>query len=239
MFGNNFAFGANLGYEFKRGLLVYINVNRALRLPTFTDLYYKSATQQSNPNLKPEQSLTAEIGLKINHKGFYANLTAFYRSGRDIIDWIKFHSDSTVWHSMNYTKINTLGGELSIGYQWNKWIKTVDLSYSYIDSDKKMDGFLSLYALDYLKHKITAKLEHKIYKNFGATWQYSFQVRNNSNGALTDYKPFGLFDGRIYWHNAHLNVFLDANNILDTKYHDISGVEQPGRWVKCGVGYLF
>ncbi|MDR0831087.1 MAG: TonB-dependent receptor, partial [Prevotellaceae bacterium] len=128
MFGHNFAFGANAGYEFMKNSRVYLNVNRALRLPTFTDLYYKSAVQDANPNLKVEENLSAELGVKLSHKGFYANFAAFYRHGKNIIDWVKLPEEPK-WHSEN-RQIDTYGGEVLVGYRSNRFVRNAEISYS-------------------------------------------------------------------------------------------------------------
>ena len=238
MFKHNFAVGANFGYEFYKNSRVYLNFNRALRLPTFTDLYYKSATQIANPNLKPENSLTLELGAKYAVKHWYSNISLFYRAGRDIIDWVRL-PDEEKWRSMNHTAINTFGGEFAAGFRGHYWVKRAEIGYSYINSDRKSDGYLSMYALDYLQHKATFTFEHRIWKNFGASWQINFQKRNgnyqNSDGQLIDYKPFALCDGRIYWQNPKINIFVETTNILGTKYYDYGGILQPQRWVKAGI----
>jgi iron complex outermembrane receptor protein len=241
MFGHNFAFGANAGCEFYKNSRVYLNVNRALRLPTFTDLYYKSAVQDANPNLKPEENLTAEIGVKFSHKGFYANFAAFYRHGNNIIDWVKLPTE-TKWRSEN-RKIDTYGGEIAVGYRSNKFVRNAKISYSYLNSIAELaENLQSKYALDYLKHKLSVRFEHKIYRGFGASWQYVLQRRNdyvNANGDLVKYDAFGLLDGRIFWQNPRLKFFLEATNILDVKYFDIVGIMQPSRWVKAGAEVRF
>ena len=238
MFKNNFAFGTNFGYEFLKNALVYFNFNRALRLPTFTDLYYKSATQISNPNLKPENSTTFEIGARYSAKHWYSSLSSFYRVGRDIIDWIKLPEDEK-WQSMNHTEINTFGGEFSAGLRSYFWVKNIEIGYSYVNSDKVPDEYISKYALDYLQHKATVRLEHRIWENFGATWQFSFQKRNGSyedaGKQTVNYKHFELFDGRIYWQNSTTKVFVEATNILNTNYFDFGGIVQPQRWIKAGI----
>ena len=238
MFNNNFAFGANFGYEFSPQSLVYINCNRALRLPTFTDLYYKSATQISNPNLKPENSMTMEIGTKYSIKHWYSNVSIFYRAANDIIDWIKLPEEEK-WRSMNHTEINTFGGEFSAGARGYYWIKNVEIGYSYVNSDKVADSYISKYALDYLQHKATIRFEHRIWKNFGAMWHYSFQKRNGSyedvDRQIVNYKPFNLFDGRMYWQTPTTKIFVEATNILNTNYFDFGGIVQPQRWIKAGI----
>ena len=221
LFKNNFAFGINAGYAFVPGGNVYANVNRALRLPTFTDLYYKSATQIANPELMPETSLTSEIGIRWNGYGVRTSLNVYYRMGQNIIDWVKT-PDEEKWRSVNHTNINALGGELSVGYSYGYWLKNIMINYSYCHLDKELsDNLMSKYAMDYLKRKATVTLEHGIWKGFGASWQFSYQQREgvytDIEGTVQNYQPIYLLDGRIYWQQEGMNVYVEASNLLNQR----------------------
>ena len=114
------------------------------------------------------------------------------------------------------------------------------MSYSFCHLEKEQIGTeLSKYALDYLKHKVSVGLEHGIYKGFGARWQLVYQQREGAYtdllGNVVNYTPFALFDGRLFWENQQLNIFLEANNIFNTHYYDYGGIEQPGIWIKTGI----
>lgn len=238
MFKHNFCFGANIGYQFAREGNVYANVNRSLRLPTYTDLYYKSATQIANPGLKPETALTTEIGAKWAHKGLRTQISAYYRIGENIIDWIKLPEEEQ-WRSMNHTRVDGMGGEASVSYRYGYWLKNIGVSYSFCHLDKDAGEYMSKYALDYLKHKLVFSLEHGIYKGFGASWQLSYQSRvgtyTDRSGVTTAYRPFWLLDGRIYWTNKQITVYAEATNLTDCTYYDYGGILQPQRWVKTGI----
>ena len=238
MFKNNFAFGANIGYQYVQGGNVFASVNRSLRLPTFTDLYYKSATQQSNPDLKAESSLTTEVGINYNNYGFSTHLNLYYRIGNNIIDWVKKPEDEK-WISLNHSRVDAMGGEVSLGYHWNEWIPKAEVTYSFCHLNKESGEYLSKYALDYLKHKLTILLEHKIYKGFGASWQFSYQQRNgeytNVEGAVEKYQPVCLLDGKIFWQGKKIRLFIEATNITNSKYYDYGGILQPGIWAKGGI----
>ena len=238
MFQNNFAFGANLGYTFAKNGNLYANINRSLRLPTFTDLYYKSATQIANPNLKPEESLTAELGIRWANYGFRTNLSAYYRIGQNLIDWVK-RADEEKWQSVNHTRVDAMGGEVNVGYSYGYWLKNIEISYAYCHLNKEAGELLSKYALDYLEHKLALHLEHGIYKGFGASWQATYQSRNGAysdkQGNTQTYQPFWLLDGRIFWQTDKLHVFVESSNLLNTHYYDYGGIEQPGRWIKAGI----
>lgn len=244
--GNHFCYGANLGYNIKTNGrydtwhgTIFANINSTLRLPTFTDLYYHSATQKADPNLKPEEAQNYELGTKWNQKYFHAQANIYYRNGKNIIDWIKL-PDETVWKSTNHAHVNAIGGEISVGYNPGNIIKNVNASYAFCRLDKKEDNYISKYALDYLKNKFALSLNHVIYKNFGADWQLTYQDRAGSyiniDGETVDYKPIILLDGKLYWQNSKAKIYVEATNITNRKYYDYGGVLQPQIWFKAGIG---
>ena len=241
-FGNDWALGANIGYEPVKDLALYLNFNRAIRIPTYTDLYYHTATQSADENTSPEKAMQLEFSLRYNYKRLYLNASGFYRWGRDIIDWVKDPSEEVVvWQSTNHSKVDAAGCEATIGLQGYEWIRRVELSYSFTDVRADAGNMLSLYALDYLRHKAVLRLEHKIYKGFGATWCLRAEKREGEytsmEGSVEQYKPVILLDGSVYWANSLLRVSLDARNMTNARYVDIGGVVQPQHWVVAKVTF--
>lgn len=243
--GVEFYPGADVSYGLPHGLRIYSTVNRSLRLPTFTDLYYKGPKNVGNPNLQPEQAWSFESGLKFANRGISGNLSYFHRWGSNIIDWIFYYSDSK-WHTVNYTRLNTDGMEVAcrvnpqIYFGKDFPVEQVLVSYSFTSVSKNADSLKSFYALDNLKHKFAISLSHKIYKNLGASWQFSFQSRNGSyveygTNEEKSFKPFVLLDGKIFYQYNILKVFAEASNILNTNYADLGNINQPGRWFKAGL----
>lgn len=238
MFKNNFAFGGNAGYEYVKGGNVFASVNRSLRLPTFTDLYYKSATQIANPELKPEESLTTELGINYSRYGVSGHLSAYYRIGKNIIDWVKLPAEIQ-WLAMNHSRVDAMGGEIALAYSYGYWLKKAEMTYSYCNLTKESGEYISKYALDYLRHKFTISIHHGIYRGFGASWNLSFQDRNGEyndrEGNIVTYRPVWLLDGRLYWENTKIKLFIEATNITNRKYYDYGGILQSGIWAKGGV----
>lgn len=192
----------------------------------------------ANPALKPEESLTTEISLRWADYGLHSNLNVYYRIGQNIIDWVKT-PEAEKWQSVNHTHIDAFGGEAEIGYRYGYWLKNITIGYAYCHLSKTAGELMSKYALDYLKHKLTFNLEHGIYRGFGASWQLVYQSRVGNymdiTGARLGYTPVWLFDGRIYWQNSTINVFVEGSNLLGTHYYDYGCIEQPGRCIKAGI----
>ena len=247
-FGHHLGGGANIGYEFKKAGTIYVNANRSLRMPTFTDLYYNAGNQLGNRNLKPEEAWLLSIGYKGNlsptlssREGgrFSWAVDWYYRWGKNIIDWVYVPTDTKrPFHAENQQQVNATGLELSLAYRLNEWLRcvSVDYAYTYLDLDLKEAG--SRY-LDYLSHKVAIHLEHGIYKGLGASWTVRFQKRegqyNNAEGEVADYQPVWLLDGSVYWQNTYLRVSADCTNMTNSRYYDYGGILQPGAWAKVSI----
>ena len=241
-FGHDWSLGANIGYEPIQGLHLFANMNRAIRVPTFTDLYYHSATQQADPLTRPEKALQLELSAQYSKAHWYASVAGYYRWGTDIIDWIKSPDPNVViWRSTNNSKVNAAGAEATVGVQGYEWIKRIELSYAFCDVQADAGGMMSLYVLDYLRHKATLRIEHKIYKDFGASWALSFRQREGDytslEGTIEHYRPVWLLDGSVYWRNDFLKISVDAKNMANQLYYDFSGVVQPCHWVSATVQF--
>ena len=238
-FGLNGFGGVDIAYAFNDNFKVFADANSAVRLPTFTDLYYKSTTQLANPNLQPERSQTIEVGTKIFEDNWKLDATVYYRMGQNIIDWVKLPTE-TIWQSKNLTSVNALGGDISFAYFFHKeFVKKIGLSYSYLQMDKSADNYDSKYVLDYLKNKISVSVDHAVWKKLSASWKLGYFDRAGTytevNKTLQGFKPYALLNTRFLWADKTFDVFLDLNNILNTSYADYGGLTQPGINFNVGV----
>ncbi len=243
-FGHHVGGAANIGYAFAKAGTVYVNANRSLRMPTFTDLYYDAGNQLGNRNLKPEEAWLLSVGYKYTPDfgaagKLFVAADWYYRWGKNIIDWVYVAEDTKrPYHAENRQQVNATGAELSVAYRLNEWLRTVSVDYAYTYLDLNLIEAGSRY-LDYLSHKLTLRLEHGIYKGFGASWTLRFLKRegqyNNAEGAVNDYQPVWLLDGSLYWQNNFLRVSADCTNMTNTRYYDYGGILQPGAWAKISI----
>ncbi len=228
---------------------VTLNINRSLRLPTFTDLYYQSATQRSNPDLKPEEAVTLEARLDKQTRETTLSLSCFHRWGSHLIDWIR-KPDSTKWESRNLTAIQTTGYTAEMGWHpQRRHLSSIIVDYSFLYLNKTANGFDSRYALDYLKHKVDIRASGRLFetRTLGAV---SLQINAgyfDRSGTFNDpvtnsprqYDPYWLIDTRITWKRGRVVVFTDVCNVLDATYTDFGGLSQPGRNVRTGLNVSF
>jgi iron complex outermembrane receptor protein len=239
-FGNFTAGGFEIAYHFTDNFRLFLLANSAVRLPTFTDLYYKSATQIANPDLQPESAKTIELGTKFEKKNLKFSGALFYRMGGNVIDWVK-EPDSTRWESRNLTEVNVFGIDFSTEYRFQtSFIKKLALSYSFLIMDKSAGSYDSKYALDYLRNKLILSADHNLYKSLDASWKLSYVDRAGDytdfkTAAKTNYEPYFMADVRLQWSKINYDLYLDLNNIGAVQYADFGGLTQPGRNFMAGV----
>ena len=77
-------------------------------------------------------------------------------------------------------------------------------------------------------------LTDKLCLNLNARWQDRVGSYTDFDGTVQDYSPYFLLDTRLTWQEPTWKIYLEANNLLDTRYHDYGLVEQPGRWLIAG-----
>lgn len=233
-------YGVDVSCFLSNDLIFFASANTASRLPTFTDLYYKSATQLANPDLQPEKSLTAELGTKYRWGGLQCEGSVFYRKGTNIIDWVKF-PDQEKWQSMNLTLLNTIGADASASYSFSQgFMKRLMLSYAFVNTDKAPATFDSKYALDYLRHQIVLQASHSLVSNVGVTWNLNYNDRAGDyadfdTGNKVPYRPYWLINSRISWQLKQWMVYADLNNLLNESYVDFGGLSLPGFNALVGV----
>lgn len=239
--GNELLWGLNAKYQLFSWMKITGNANHNIRIPTFTDLYYKSSTQISDPNLKMEKGTSFDIGFEIRKDKFTAQATAFTRNTKNSIDWVVKNPQAAkyTWYSVNYDKLNMQGIELTAAYSLNKVLKDIRVSYAYLQSDNPAGNWISKYALSYLKNKITGStqlaLTHKLSLGvIGSLWD-----RNDSyseiTGAQYTYKPYATLDAKLTWQEKNYTLKVEGANITNTTYYDLGGLRQPGHWFNAGI----
>jgi len=241
-FGTHFSPGIDLGYFINEHIKVFASANKAIRIPTFTDLYYQGPTNTPNPDLKPETSISTEAGFKFFYKNINSSISGFYRNGNNIIDWIKYSAEEK-WQSANLTQLNTYGISASINHHPKiKLINYWGLKYTWLNSEKQNNSIISLYALDFLKHNFNAYVNHNIFKNLSASWSLSVQKRNGSyidyqTSQQTEYTTISLLNLKLIYLYKNFEFNISASNLLNEQYYDIGNILQPGIWAIAGIKY--
>ena len=231
--------GIDISYRPTPHWTLHASYNTSLRMPSFTEMYYKLQGYNADPHLKPEEMQALEIGATIHSSVFTIHSTLWHHHGRNMIDWIMdtTKGDEAVWQSVNHTTVNSLGFE--IGFKLSTERYQLSTTYSYINQNKKQEeGIVSQYALEYLRHKLVGNLRLALTKqislNITARWQDRVGAYTDFDGKMQDYRPYCLTDARLTYRHHNWEVYAEANNIFDASYHDYGLVEEPGRWLIAG-----
>lgn len=259
--------GVDVSYRPTPQLRFFASWNMAQRMPTFTDLYYKSPTQEGNTGLKPEKVSEFAIGTTWKaHSAFTFNLRAFHRHQSSMIDWIMTPADSvngyTTYHATNF-RLNNMGisasGVLSLRPLLGRHslLRTFTAQYTYLHQERHDDVevYASSYALDYLRHKLVLRLDAQLFKGLDAALTYRWQQRmghyvqytpqSAADGSTTysastvDYRPYGLLSLRLQYTQPRWELYAEAENLTNHRYYDLGNVRQPGFWFMGGAKFKF
>ena len=218
---------------------LYASYNASLRMPSFTELYYSVGGHKADKYLKAEEMQAVEGGVKYSSRWLTVQTSIFHHHARNMIDWVMDTRDADpVWQSVNHTKINTLGEEITL----NSQLSTLNfqLSYCHLHQSKDEQPFLqSQYSLEYLRHKVTAQLQMHLWEAFDLTLNYRWQDRMGSyttvDGEVRAYHPYSVVDARLAWNNDPYSIYVEGNNLTAHHYVDYGNVVQPGCWVTAGI----
>lgn len=250
--GFGFYPGVDLSFRPGRRWRLYASWNKALRLPTFTDLYYKSPTQEGNTGLRPEECSVWRLGADFRNATTRLSLGAYFNRGRHMIDWVMFSPDD-VYHATAFSLDNVgLNGaaDLDLRRWWGSRqpFTRLTLAYAWIYQHRR-DGqpyYKANYALEYLRHKFVATLDHRVAGRLSASWKLRVQKREgsyllyrdgNATGTLAPYSPYAVLDCKLRWQEKGCELFLDLANLTAKRYYDLGNVPQPGFMALAGVGF--
>ena len=228
--------GFDLSYQITKHSSAYGSLGFAFRTPTFTELYYSDPSNRGNKNLNPEKGRNYEVGWRYASNLVVTDMTVFRRESKNLIDWIWLIPDS-IWQVTNITRINTNGFEFDAKYSdvfSSKFlgINSVNLSYTYLDSEKERSYFISKYVINHLRHKTVLGLNYYI---------YSKSILLNTLFRFEDRIRFGkryLIDLNLAWQvSKYFKFHIDVSNLLNQTYEDLHSIPLPGRWIKSGISF--
>ncbi|WP_092704662.1 TonB-dependent vitamin B12 receptor [Rhodanobacter glycinis] len=116
-FGNHDTGAVAWGYRFDHGLRLTASYGSAFHAPTFNDLYYPPyyGVASANPNLKPETSRSAELGLSQQGEGWNWALNAYQTRIHDLITL------NDVYYPENISQARIRGLEAQAGATLAGW----------------------------------------------------------------------------------------------------------------------
>lgn len=233
--GMRFYPGVDVAYRPNPHWKLALSWNQALRMPTFTDLYISNPIQQGDANLRPEKNTTYKASGRYVSGIWQVSASVFCNQGRDMIDWVYETSESKTYHALNIGRLRNIGvsGEVAMDFRKyfsNPFVTRLQAGYAYMHQQHETAQHIykSLYALEYLRHKVTGQLDHHIWGPLYGHWTFRWQRRMNG------YSPYGKLDAKISWQGRHHELYVQVDNLTNRRYYDLGGIRQPGIWVMAG-----
>ena len=230
-FGGNVTGGAGWGYTVTEWLRFTANVGTAFKAPTFNELYYPGG--YSNANLRPEESVSYELGTsgKIKQTNWAFNI--YETQIHDLI------ANDASWVPQNINKVRIRGFEGMISTQIKKW--QINTNLTLLDTQNKSSGInrgnilprrakesfrfdvnrkfdkFKLFGLSFNKYTIGTQLlvVGQRYDDLANTRKLDSYVKLDIRGEYTLNQNWRL-QGRI-------------ENISNERYETASFYNQPGR----------
>jgi len=221
-----------MGYQLSSFWRINATARRIYRQPSYTELYYDSVSNQGNPDLNPQTSDNAELGLSYTTGEFWFRTDVFIRHQQDTIDWVRNAGD-TVFQAVNAGTVDVRGLDVNLGIAVSlPVIESVDVSYTRLDVSKETTHDISKYVFDYLRDRLVVTL--------GGTpgpWDWALDY------VYEDHRDLGdqwLINARVsYAVNPRTRIFISAENLLDADYEEFPYIQGEPMFIRAGFDLKF
>ncbi len=212
--------------------------SRNYRIPTLNDRYWQPG---GNPTIRPENSLSGELGLAYQYKNQLFNLEAeltYY--GMLVDDWILWLPSGSSWSPFNIQKVNIKGLEANLKTSFRnlsgKWQYNFGINYAYTQSTNQT-------GLSQYDQSVGKQLVYTPFHRF--SFSQTLIIKNwywMLNGNFTDFRyttsdnanflnAFFLLNTDIGKNipvkQSMISIALKINNILDTAYQNYEYYAMP------------
>jgi outer membrane cobalamin receptor len=219
------------------------NISRNYRVPTLNDKYWSVS---GNPDLQPEESVTAEAGSVFNYQTrngrFFTEgqLTGYYSWIDNLIIWQPVPGNSFLWSPVNLKTVHARGLEagLNLKYKNGPWEAAVNTNYNFCRSTNEDsgggEGSQDGKQLIYIPVNTLNATLNAGWKSFYLSYNFLYTSRRYTGTDNETYMPgynlSNIFLGKnMHMDNFVLSLQLEINNLFDLDYQSIANRPMPGR----------
>ncbi|MCJ7627719.1 MAG: TonB-dependent receptor [Longimicrobiales bacterium] len=230
-FGSFFSPSLSGSYRLGPSVRARAAVGRSFRAPSWTERFYRDPVNVGREDLEPEKAWSAEVGLDVARTSdLNLSITAFVRRSEKLIDWARVvdAGPDVPWETRNVEEATVRGLEADLTLQGpagTRW--TFGGMLLSVDSEEAQ-GFISKYALRPLEEQVNLGLG----KTFGGAVTLGLNLKRAKRRGEDAY---GRLDVRGGFKLGPTWIYLDATNLLDADYPDITGASAPGRALILGL----
>lgn len=227
-FGNHTTGSVGYGFAFGNGLRLTASAGTGFKAPTFNDLYYPGF---SNPDLKPEESKSVNIGLAQYGEGWNWTFNAYQTRIDQLIGY------DTNFSVVNIDEARIRGAELTGFVSLAGWDINAQASYT----DPRNDGAGSNHD-NWLPRRARSSGRVDIDKALGRVrvGASAFGSGHRFDNAANSVRlaGYGTVDLRVeYAINHAWTLQAKASNVFDREYETVAWYNQPGREYQLSLRY--
>jgi len=225
--------GVDIGFKLNNKTHLYASIERAFRIPSYTELYLDSPANVGNSGLTPERALSFETGIKMVKGSILTNINTFIRKEKNVIDWVRATSNEP-WTATNAGDVVIKGLDININFKsivqmYKKFpIPRINLGYTFLNLNKTEDLLQSKYLLNHPEHTLTLSADYELSSSLKQIWKGRYEI-------LPDSEKRFILDTSISLEIKNAEFFIDITNLLNTEYTQAEWIPMPGRWAKAGI----
>ena len=233
-FGSKWTGDTAVGYEIASGAILSASYGTAFKAPSFNDLYYPSLPWgKGNPNLKPEETKSTEIGLDLHQDWGNASVHIYKSKVAQLIEWMEtapYYSEP-----FNVDSVYIRGAELQYGTRW----LGLDLHTSF--TYEKVINQATGQDIQFKPRRRGALDVDKQLNQFsvGMTiYAQSSQLEDQYAAPGVHLTGYGKVNLRASWQvSKEVKLRARAANVFDNQYIPQKGYNNPGRSLMVFVDY--
>ncbi len=255
---NTFGFGANGTWFIPLGFQLKVSYEKACRLPTIEEMFGDEDLEVGDMSLKPESSHNVNVNLSYdatfgNHI-IYAEAGFIYRDTRDYIqrNILALSGGKSAATYVNYGKVATMGFNLSVRYNFSKWLslggnftqmdmrdnmkKAMGSTAPNIAYRERMPNQPYMFAdsdVNFYWHGLGGK-QNVLTVTYDNQYTHSFSYYAENIGAKNnDYMVPDQFAHNLTIsygiQNGRYNLSFECRNFTDAKLYDNFSLQKAGR----------
>ncbi len=206
-------------YNGKYGVSPFASFGNAFKAPSFNDLYWPNdGFSQGNPNLKPEESTSFEVGLAGNHDWLQWEIRAYHTNIDNLINWVLVDPVNFKYRPENVNKAQIDGVEAEFSTQLFGWNSKLSLNLlSPVDRTANTQ----------LARRAQKTLAFDLSRSFGpvdvGANVFAQDHRYDDPANTINVDGYVTVDLRSAYHfNKNWTLSAKLNNLLDKQYQTVS-----------------
>ena len=231
-YGNNYTYTFNPSYIINNSFRVFGSIATAFKAPSLYQLFDQWS---GNKDLKPEKSITYEIGVQHIITDFQQRLVLFYRNIEDGIDY-----NYGTYAYFNYNTQKVKGLEYEVNYHPTE-VLSITANYTFLSpQESKLSSFTSKdtsydYSLKIPKHSfnLTAGFTINSHLYFRMGTKYVSTRYDFGGYKLDEYMLVNAY--AEYKFNNKVKLFADFQNIGNVQFFETRGYNSIPRYFMGGV----